>query len=318
MRKNLARLIALGFLAASATAGAQWDPESGDTGQWQPPPEEQPPPQQQQPPPQQQQQQQPPPQQQETPWGGQPEGQQQQQQQQSSSWGQQEETPPPATEEPAGDTDHSKVSFGVSFIGFERFQLEPGDRVNDADAGPYRLPMTTVGIRLWVTEMIGLDIGLGLGIATDSYDNADPDGPTVQTGRDGAFGLRVHFGLPVALQTYEHFNILLIPELAFTYGATTFIVNPNDIEPGAPSDVDVSAIALDVGVKVGGELHFGFWGVPNLSLQATIGIGLRYASRTAENSLDFPSGGFGVTNSGISLQTLGQQLGSSIRINYYF
>lgn len=311
MRKNLARLIALGCLAASATAGAQWDPESGDTGQWQPPPEEQPPPQQQQqPPPQQQQQQQPT----ETPWGGQ---QQPPPQQQQSSWGQQpEETPPPATEEPAGDTDHSKVSFGVSFIGFERFALEPVDMLMNPDDGPFQLGITTVGVRLWVSEMLGLDIGLGLGIKTDSYSNDNPAGPSVQTGRDGAFAFRLHVGLPVALKTYEHFNILLIPEVGFTYASTTFIVDPTDVT--AASDVDVSAIALDVGIKVGGELHFGFWGVPNLSLQATIGLGLRYASRTAENSLDFAAGGFGVTSSGISLQTLGQQLGSSVRINYYF
>ncbi len=306
MRTNFVRLLAFGLAATSATAGAQWDPESGDTGQWQPPPEQQP---QQQPAPQQAQ---PQPQAQETPWGGQP--QQPPPQQPNPAWGQQpDETPPAVEPEPAGDTDHSKVSFGVSFLGFERFQVDPFP-IDDADE-PFSLGITTVGVRLWVTEMIGLDIGLGLGVQTSSYDDVATSEDDFPVGaQDGAFGLRIHVGLPVALKTYEHFNILLIPELAFTYAATSYFA------PDPDFDQDISAIAFDLGVKVGGELQFGFWGVPNLSLQATVGLGFRYASRSRADAggLAFADGGFEETSSGISLQTVGQQLGSLLRINYYF
>ena len=308
MRTNLVRLLAFGLVATSATAGAQWDPESGDTGQWQPPPEEQP--QQQQP------QQQPPAQTQvqaETPWGGQQ--QPPPQQQPNAAWGQQtEERPPVAQTEPAGDTDHAKVSFGVSFFGVERFQITPFALTTGEDEA-YSLPVTTIGVRLWVTEMIGLDVGLGLGIETSSYDDeSTPGGDFLQGERDGAFALRLQVGLPVALKTYQHFNILLIPEVAFTYGATTYL----DSDPD--NDINVSAVALDLGVKVGGELQFGFWGVPNLSLQATVGLGFRYASRSLADAgqRPFDEGGIGQTYSGISLQTFGQQLGSMLRINYYF
>ena len=314
LRKNLARLIVLGFVAASGTAGAQWDPESGDTGQWQPPPEEQPQqqqqPAQQQPPAQQQQQQ-------ETPWGGPPPA--EPEPEPNPAWGQQppEETEVPEEPTTNGDTDHSKVSFGLSFFGFERFQVDPGSLgVIDADfaGGAFSLGITTVGVRYWVADTIGLDIGLGLGMSFADNTNDDPGAPATIIGQDDSFGLRVHFGLPVALKTFQHFNILLIPELDFTYASTTYFKSPTD----PAQDIDVSAIAFDLGLKVGGELQFGFWGVPNLSLQATIGLGFRYASRSAENSLVFGAGGVGVSDSSVTLATLANQLGSAIRINYYF
>jgi hypothetical protein len=42
------------------------------------------------------------------------------------------------------------------------------------------------------------------------------------------------------------------------------------------NDIKLSGMRFDLGARAGTELHFGFIGVPNLSLQASIGLYLRY------------------------------------------
>ena len=275
--KNLGwlRAAVVASLLVGTSAHAQWDPESGDTGQWTPPPAEQPPAQQ---PPQQQQQQQPPQQQQQQQppaqqppangWQQAPAQQPQQQQpQQQQGWfnGQNGERPPgqggpadteaPGQAAPAGTTDHSQVSFGVTFFGLDSLTLLAESDDNDA----IRLRMPAIGIRYWVSESIGLDIGIGLGIVGEKQFNNCPIvagncGAEERTGGiDGGFGIRLHFGLPVALKTYEHFNVLLTPEIGFQYGQAT-IFDPRSLAPVEAEDaldIGISSIALDVGVKIG-------------------------------------------------------------------
>lgn len=300
------------FIAASGLIGnqasAQFDPESGDTGEWQPPPEQ--PPVQQPPPPQQQ-----PPQ---NTWQQPPT----QPPAQQPAWNAQAEQPPGMgtdTETPGqtpradGETDHSQVSFGLTFFGLDNITVEPrGFR----DEEPVSLRMPVIGARLWLTESIGLDVGIGFGYRSEEdfvTCAGDCGAETKVAGLDGAFGIRLHVGLPIALQTYSHFNILLIPEVGFSYAGATFYT-PGD-DPAADFDIDTTV--FDLGVRVGGELQFGFWGVPNLALQATIGLGMRYQSRNVKNSLPEPSAVEG-NSTDISLRTIADDLGSTIRILYYF
>lgn len=315
-RHSIASLIATAFLttgltlAGAATAGAQWDPESGDTGQgWEPPP-----PQQQQPPPQQQQPQ-PPPQQQQPP---------PQQQQQSSWFNQDQERPPalqngeqpPSEEGSSGETDHDQVGAGLSFFGVNRIDVTPG-------GSPFQLniPMATVGARIWFGS-VGLDLGLGLGTTTQKTYNNCPEpsctDPRVRTGGiDGAFALGLHVGVPIAAAVSQHATFLIIPEVGFAYGKATFF-SP----AAAEQDIDASGLQFDVGVRVGGELHFGAIGLPNLSLQLTVGLGFRYLSNSAANSVpveatDAPLVDF--EDSEISIRTIANDLANgTIRVNYYF
>ena len=321
-------------LLVGTSAHAQWDPESGDTGQWTPPPAEQPPAQQPPPPPPQQQQQPPAQQPPANGWQQAPAQQPPPQPQQQQGWfnGQQGERPPgqggPTPEAPANDavsseTDHSQVTFGVSFFGLDNLTLMD----ETADRSAIRLRMPAIGVRYWVSESIGLDIGIGLGIISQQdFNNCPIDmgncGPELKTGGvDGGFGIRLHFGLPVALKTFQHFNVLLTPELGFQYGQAT-IYNAETLMNESPDalDVGISSIALDVGVKIGGELQFGFWGVPNLALQANIGLGLRYQSTSMSNdvSLSNASRIIDVTRSELSIRTIADDLTGAVRILYYF
>ena len=179
--------------AASAAAQGDWDPEAGDTGQWAPPP------QQQQPPPQQ-----PPPQQQQPPqWQQQPPPQQQQQQQQGQWYGQGDEERPPALAgeqpgDPGGQSDHAQMvgNAGFTFFGVQRLPI--GVTATDT-SGVLRAP--TVGIRYWLSEGLGLDVGLGFSFASLSSEVTDGTGTKVivDGSVDSTFGLNIHAGLPVAL-----------------------------------------------------------------------------------------------------------------------
>jgi len=346
-RTHVAFIAAL-FALTSSVSAQGFDPESGDTGQgWQPPPPQQqnPPPQQQQqqPPPQQQQQQQPPQQQQQQQWGQQQQGGQQQGswgqqqggqqqggswgqggQQQQGGWGSDNERPPAmggaqehgSDTTPEGETDHDQVGFGITYFGFDRLRLTPDAGID----GAISIPTATVGIRYWLGT-IGLDIGLALGVVTNETTNLCIDAGCTDSARvtgllDSAFAFGLHLGLPIAINKERHHTLLFIPELGFAYGTGTIFGDTTD----ATLDIDLTALQIDVGLRFGGEVHFGGIGLPNLALQLTIGLGLRYATQSAANSV--PLGGGGIIDfesSGIQLRTIANDyLDGLLRINYYF
>jgi hypothetical protein len=321
-RNKIAWLSAALTLLGAATASAQWDPESGDTGQgWQPPPAEQP----QQPPPQQPPPQQPPPAQGGT-WGAPPA----EQPPAGGGWGSETERPPgmggneqPADTTPAGETDHDQVGAGLSFFGVNSINVSPSNF-----GGALSLTLPTVGARIWFGS-VGLDVGLGLGTTTRKTYDSCPGGrgsdscvdpasgaSEIRTGGiDGGFGFGLHVGVPIAAAVSRHAALLIIPEVGFAYGQAT-VYNP----AGPEFDVDLSGIQLDVGVRIGGELHFGAIGLPNLSLQLAVGLGFRYASRTAANSVPFGDPTLtDLTESDVSIRTIANDLmNGTIRVNYYF
>ena len=303
--------VSLAPLMVAGTANAQWgDPESGDTGQWNPPPDQPPPdqPPPQQPPPQQppnwQQPQQPPPQQ----------NQQWYQNQQNQENQEPERPPGMGGDEPSGpepETDHDAVvgSIGVTFFNTTNVNISPvvpsAPGAPDLEQSRVGLRTTFIGIRYWLSEGIGLDVGLGLGFG-DLATNADG---MLAGGLDSQLAIGVHAGLPVSLKAMKHFNVLLVPEFSFAYGkATLQAADPN-------LDADLSGIQLDIGARFGGEIQFGFWGLPNLSLQATIGLGIRFENAETQTVLT----GATVDSSVWSIRTIANDVfNGTIRAVYYF
>src|SRR4029078_2644014 len=52
--------------------------------------------------------------------------------------------------------------------------------------------------------------------------------------------------------------------------------------PGVAPATDVSGFLIELGAKVGAEIHFGFIDLPQLSLQGTLGLMIRHESRSAD------------------------------------
>jgi hypothetical protein len=172
----------------------------------------------------------------------------------------------------AGGSDHSKYvgTFGIGYMGYRTMNIgvDPGDPNNVA-----AVESPIIGLRYWLSEDMGFDVGLGLVMASRSVDvdGTDTDDPQ-------PFGLLIHGGVPLALSTGQHFVFEVTPELNVGLASNT-------VEVGM-EDLDQSGFHLDIGARAGGEIHFGFIDIPEVALQA--GIGLRYSmdSTTAEIDSD--------------------------------
>jgi hypothetical protein len=179
-------------------------------------------------------------------------------------------------EEPKKDdgiTDHEKVvgKFGVMYFGVTQQPIGTGTPVNVQRGN---VPTPVVGVRYWFQERMGIDVGLGFNFFSSSravqQNNTEvtSDGPAVL-----AFAL--HGGLPLAFAYGKHYKFLLVPELNFGYATQTEAAQ--NLAPGAPAPPDIhrTGLRFDVGARVGTEIQFGFIGIPELALQASVGLNFR-------------------------------------------
>lgn len=166
----------------------------------------------------------------------------------------------------AGNSDHDAVvgRLAVGYLGRSTVQIAGG-----AAAGA-QIPTPVIGVRYWLSDMLGIDAGLGFGFAGSSTENAmgmEADGPSYQ-----AFIL--HGGVPLSLASAGHFSFQVVPELNIGFAGGS--VGEGDMEQS------VSGFHLDVGARAGAEIHFGFMDVPQLSLQGGVGLRLQMASTSGE------------------------------------
>ncbi len=199
-------------------------------------------------------------------------------------------TPPPPPPPPApaaaeksdkdddGMNDHDRVvgHLAVGFLGVS--QLPIGSIGTGAGATVQRdnLNAPTVGVRYWLNKKIGIDAGLGLAW-TGGVNSTNANGTDVATADPPSrFGGAVHFGVPIALANGKHYTFEAIPEanVGITNGSTKLGNN----------DVTLSGFRLDAGGRVGAEIYFGFIGVPQLSLQGSVGLNFRYESAKVSTS----------------------------------
>ncbi|MGO9839115.1 MAG: hypothetical protein ACLP1X_33445 [Polyangiaceae bacterium] len=145
--------------------------------------------------------------------------------------------------------------------------LTPGGITSSTVAAP------VVGIRYWLQRTIGIDVGLGLGFAGGSQE-AVTNGADTTVNKVGTSGFALHGGLPIVIYEGRHYAFLVIPE--FTVGGASGKLTPTTPPGGIASpEQDLSGFLLDMGGKVGAEIYFGFIGLPELALQATVGLSYR-------------------------------------------
>jgi hypothetical protein len=204
------------------------------------------------------------------------------------------EQAPPAD---PGESDHEKMvgRVGIGYLGLRGLQLPPGT------LGGVPTAMTTeqvlapvVGIRYWMNPLLGLDLGLGLTAMFGSDTTKPAAGDETSVDAPLPTVLIAHAGVPLSLASKDHFSFQIVPELNVGYGWRTIKTQTDDI--------DESDFHLDVGVRAGGEVQFGFIGIPELSLQG--GIGLLFAT-------DQPS----VSQSGNSIKQSRASIGTTVGSN---
>ncbi len=173
----------------------------------------------------------------------------------------------------AGTSDHDAVvgHLAVGFLG----------RASIPIYGNPALPVPVVGVRYWLDPMVGLDLGLGLWLGGTSTTPA-AGAPSVSGPKTSAFIL--HAGVPLALASAKHFTFEIIPEANFGYGQIT----QDAALGGATGITKQTGTHLDIGARAGAEIHFGFMGLPQLSLLGTVGLRFDYDKLGQDNTPPAP------------------------------
>ena len=167
-------------------------------------------------------------------------------------------------EDPSG-SDHAAVvgHLGVGFFGIMELPLPN----NDEPLGNVAAP--TIGVRYWLDDMLGIEAALGLNITSRDLNDTDSE---------SEFGLALHGGVPLALAASGHFVFEIVPFLNFGIASGS-----REVMMGmATAETDYSGLLIEVGGRVGAEIHFGFIDLPSLSLQGSVGLSVRHESRGIE------------------------------------
>lgn len=155
-----------------------------------------------------------------------------------------------------GSTNHSRFveDFAVGLLGAGTIGL---------DGSPINLSAPVIGARYWMTEKMGIDAGIGIAMsgASNSAGDTTTDVPE-------PFGLVLHGGIPLVMADSQYVAFQVVPEMTIGLAGNTIEGNPDDTE--------TDAFHFGLGARVGAEVHFGFIDMPQLSLQAGVGVALTY------------------------------------------
>jgi len=162
-----------------------------------------------------------------------------------------------------GSSDHDAVvgRLAVGYLGRNGVNIGAGVAV---------VPIATpvIGVRYWLSDMLGIDAGLGFGIASSSQTAMG-----MTTDNPGFHLFMIHGGVPLSLASAGHFSFQIVPELNLGFAGGSV--------DAAGMTNKVSGFHLDVGARAGAEIHFGFINVPQLSLQGSVGLRLNMESTSS-------------------------------------
>ncbi len=215
-------------------------------------------------------------------------------------------TPARDTVDPPTDHDRFLGHLAVGYLGLSALPIASA-------AGTLGTTLSTpvIGVRYWLAHSIlGIDAGVGFSNTSGST-SATNGTTTVSTDKPSQTGFAFHGGVPLALATGRHYTFEVIPEL--NVGFTSATIKGT----GGNPDTSLSGFRFDLGARVGGEIHFGFIGVPELALQASVGL---FLSRQSVKSSAGPnSSSDGTWSIGTSLVNDPWQIfAGNVAALYYF
>ena len=182
----------------------------------------------------------------------------------------------------AGDSDHDMMvgRLAVGYLGRRGMLIGRGDPQGAPGPAVDSVDAPIVGIRFWATEMVGIDAGIGF-FANFGDTTVESGSTTVTVDDAGDTVFMLHGGVPLALANTDHFSFQIVPELNFGIAQQT-IQPPPGAAGGPPTlpEVTNTGFHFDVGARAGAEIHFGFMGIPQLSLQGSIGLLINMDSTT--------------------------------------
>lgn len=219
----------------------------------------------------------------------------------STSYGSASEIEKPPSKKEKSDHDQAVGNIGLAILGVMNMPIVAVEL--DEESGTYiprldeeaDLSAPTIGLRYWIDKTFGVEAGLGLGMSEASIERLTAT-ETVKSDLPSTTAFTFHLGVPIALLYSGHFVFEVVPIV--NGGLSTGTVYG---DPAIGNNWDVSSFLLQVGARVGAEIHFGFIGVEQLALQASLGFRLSYLTASAETT--------GYTENGSRL-SLGTTVGS--------
>jgi hypothetical protein len=169
----------------------------------------------------------------------------------------------------AGSSDHDSVvgRLAVGYLG--RNGVDIGAPAGFAGPGVV-IDAPVIGVRYWLSDMLGIDAGLGFGVTSGST----KDNMGASTDLPSWHLFMIHGGVPLSLASAGHFSFQVVPELNLGFAGASQTV--------AGVDASVSGFHLDIGARAGAEIHFGFINVPQLSLQGSVGVRMNMNSTSVD------------------------------------
>lgn len=188
----------------------------------------------------------------------------------STTNGAQTTTAVAATRPEDNTPDHDRFigHFAIGYMGLAALPIATSSGgTGGPGIGTVNAPV--IGVRYWLQRSIGIDAGLGFTNTTGSVEVVQ-GGITTSTDKPSVTGFALHGGVPLALASGKHLTWELVPEFNLGFTGST-IKNP---APGG-TDTSLSGFLFNIGARAGAEIHFGFIGVPELSLEGSVGLYLR-------------------------------------------
>ncbi len=209
---------------------------------------------------------------------------------------------PPAKAEPIASapeststslpTDHEVVvgAYGLGYSGVVTVplpQATPIGRGDQAGMVPndklnvQYLQVPMLGLRKWRSKRYGFDAALGISLSGGSR-SAEFGNVSANLAKASVFGLSGRFGLPVMVADTRHMTFLLVPNMGFGFATSTVAA---EFEENPPPSAKLRGFSFDAGLRAGAELHFGFIGLPRLTMQAGVGLSfyVQWASASVAN-----------------------------------
>ncbi len=217
----------------------------------------------------------------------------------------------PAADDGTLDQERFIGHFGVTYFGVAQVPIATGLAQSGGSSTIINTPI--IGARYWVQRSMGIDVGLGFGLFSGGAD-ATTSGVTQSQDRPGTFAMAVHAGLPLVLGRGKHYAFELIPEANFGF-ATGSLKGA-----GGNGDTSISGSRIDLGGRVGAEIFFGFIGIPELALQASVGLFLhRTAFKASQDTLTSQSSSSSQMSIGTTVQADPWAIfANNISATYYF
>ncbi|MEZ4232778.1 MAG: hypothetical protein R3B89_26610 [Polyangiaceae bacterium] len=182
----------------------------------------------------------------------------------------------PGASATTGGSDHATMSehIGVGYLGKRSIPFATGVDVATGALQEGSAQAPVIGVRYWLDPSLGIDAGLGFVSqgGTTTVDNGNQSRDTDDT---GVTGFLLHAGVPLNLADDGHFSFQVVPELNVGFA------NATQSQGAGQPDIKLSGFGLDIGARAGAEIHFGFIGIPQLSLQGSVGLLFAMESRKA-------------------------------------